>query len=42
MERILKMVDQGSPERKRILELNPTHPIIHNLAALARTVQRSF
>ncbi|MFO0589914.1 MAG: molecular chaperone HtpG [Polyangiaceae bacterium] len=35
MERILRMVDQDAPERKRILELNPTHPIIQNLAALA-------
>ncbi|MBK8251811.1 MAG: molecular chaperone HtpG [Polyangiaceae bacterium] len=35
MERILRMVDQESTERKRILELNPTHPIIKNLAALA-------
>ena len=36
MERILKMVDQEAPERKRILELNPTHPIIKNLGTLAR------
>jgi len=36
MERILKMVDQAGTERKRILELNPSHPIIHNLATLAR------
>ena len=36
MERILKMVDQDAPERKRILELNPNHPIIKNLGALAR------
>jgi molecular chaperone HtpG len=35
MERILRMVDQEAPERKRILELNPSHPIIKNLAALA-------
>ncbi len=36
MERIMKMVDQEAPERKRILELNPTHPIIKNLGALAQ------
>lgn len=36
MERILKMVDQEAPERKRVLELNPTHPIIKNLGTLAR------
>ena len=36
MERILRMVDQGAPERKRILELNPSHPILHNLALLAK------
>ena len=34
MERILRMVDQEAPERKRILELNPSHPIIKNIAAL--------
>jgi molecular chaperone HtpG len=36
MERILRMVDQDAPERKRILELNPSHPIIQSIAALAR------
>jgi molecular chaperone HtpG len=35
MERILRMVEQDAPERKRILELNPSHPIVKNLAALA-------
>ncbi|MEZ4314144.1 MAG: molecular chaperone HtpG, partial [Polyangiaceae bacterium] len=35
MERILRMVDQEAPERKRILELNPSHPIVKNLAALS-------
>ena len=35
MERILRMVDQDAPERKRILELNPGHPIVKNLATLA-------
>lgn len=35
MERILRMVDQAAPERKRILELNPSHPIVKNIASLA-------
>jgi molecular chaperone HtpG len=36
-ERIMRMVDQGgATETKRILELNPTHPIVKNLAALAK------
>jgi molecular chaperone HtpG len=35
MERILRMVDQDAPERKRILELNASHPIVKNLSALA-------
>ncbi len=35
MERILRMVEQDAPERKRILELNASHPIVKNLAALA-------
>jgi molecular chaperone HtpG len=35
-ERILRMVDQNSaPETTRILELNPAHPIVKNLAAFA-------
>jgi molecular chaperone HtpG len=37
-ERIMRMVDQGaSPtETKRILELNPSHAIVKNLAALVK------
>ncbi len=36
-ERIMRMVDQSAPaEQKRILELNPTHAIVKNLAALAQ------
>jgi molecular chaperone HtpG len=36
-ERIMRMVDQNAPgESKRILELNPGHAIVKNLAALAR------
>jgi molecular chaperone HtpG len=35
-ERILRMVDQNAAEEhKRILELNPAHPIVKNLDALA-------
>lgn len=36
-ERIMRMVDQAAaPETKRILELNPSHPIVKNLSALAK------
>lgn len=36
MERILRMVDKGAVhEQKRILELNPGHPIVQNLEKLA-------
>jgi molecular chaperone HtpG len=36
-ERIMRMVDQAAPgESKRILELNPGHVIVKNLAAMAR------
>lgn len=34
-ERIMKLMDQASTESKRILELNPAHPIVKNLNALA-------
>jgi molecular chaperone HtpG len=35
-ERIMRMVEkEAGPETKRILELNPSHPIVKNLAALA-------
>jgi molecular chaperone HtpG len=33
MERILKMSNQAVPESKRILEINPDHPIIERLNA---------
>ena len=36
-ERIMRMVDQNTgPETKRILELNPSHPIVKNLSRLAQ------
>jgi molecular chaperone HtpG len=35
MERIMKMLDGKVEESPRILELNPSHPIIKNLSALA-------
>jgi molecular chaperone HtpG len=34
-ERIMKMLDEKMGESKRILELNPTHPIVKNLNTLA-------
>jgi len=35
MQRIMKMLDAAAEESPRILELNPSHPIIQNLSALA-------
>jgi molecular chaperone HtpG len=35
MQRIMKMLDANAEESTRILELNPTHAIIRNLAALS-------
>jgi molecular chaperone HtpG len=35
-ERIMKMIDERATETKRILELNPTHPIVKNLHAVAK------
>ena len=35
MQRIMKMLDATAEESPRILELNPSHPIIQNLSALA-------
>jgi molecular chaperone HtpG len=36
-ERIMRMVEQNAgPETKRILELNPSHPIVKNLAAVVK------
>lgn len=34
LERILRATQKDVPEQKRILELNPTHPVIENLRAL--------
>jgi molecular chaperone HtpG len=35
MQRLMKILDAAAEEPPRILELNPTHPIIQNLSALA-------
>ncbi len=35
MERILKMANQDVPSRKRILEVNPTHPFVQSLHRIA-------
>lgn len=35
MERIMRLMDERAQERKRILEVNPSHPIVQNLAALS-------
>ncbi|MBK6518021.1 MAG: molecular chaperone HtpG [Polyangiaceae bacterium] len=35
MERIMRMMDERAQEKKRILEINPSHPVVKNLAALA-------
>jgi molecular chaperone HtpG len=35
MERIMRMMGEGAPEAKRILELNPESPIVKNLSVLA-------
>ena len=34
LERIMKMLDQRTAEKKRILEVNPAHPVVKNLASL--------
>jgi molecular chaperone HtpG len=34
MERIMKILDERAEERKRILEVNPDHPFVKNLATL--------
>lgn len=41
MERLLRMMDERAEERKRILEINPSHPIVLNLARLALTEMNS-
>ncbi len=35
MERLLKLMDERAQEKKRILEVNPRHPIVKNIAAIA-------
>ncbi|WP_437609374.1 molecular chaperone HtpG [Sorangium sp. So ce834] len=35
LERIMKLIDQSTEESKRILELNPSHPVVKNLNILA-------
>jgi molecular chaperone HtpG len=35
-ERIMRLMDQAATESRRILELNPAHPIVKNLSALAK------
>jgi molecular chaperone HtpG len=35
MERLLRMMDERTEEKKRVLEINPAHPVIQNLAKLA-------
>jgi molecular chaperone HtpG len=36
LERLMKMMDDGTQERKRILEVNPRHPLVRNLGELWR------
>ncbi len=40
LERILKQANQQAPASRRILEVNPRHPLIQNLAALHERGQR--
>jgi molecular chaperone HtpG len=35
MERLLRMMDERATEKKRVLEVNASHPIVKNIAALA-------
>jgi molecular chaperone HtpG len=35
MERMLRMLDESTPQASRVLELNGAHPIVKNLGALA-------
>jgi molecular chaperone HtpG len=41
MQRIMKMLDAQAEESTRILELNPSHPIIRNLSALGTSDPKS-
>ncbi|MFP6685251.1 MAG: molecular chaperone HtpG, partial [Polyangiaceae bacterium] len=34
MERLMKMLDDKTPEQTRVLEVNPGHPLVENLSAL--------
>jgi molecular chaperone HtpG len=36
MERILRQAQQFAPAARRVLELNPRHPLIHSLAELQK------
>ena len=36
LERLMKLMDDGAQEHKRILELNPAHPLVRNLSELAQ------
>jgi molecular chaperone HtpG len=36
LERIMRMMDQNAEESKRILEINPAHPVVKNLNILAK------
>jgi molecular chaperone HtpG len=35
MERIMRMLDERATEQKRILEVNPAHPVVESIATLA-------
>ena len=35
MERLMRMMDERATEKKRVLEVNPSHPIVKNIASLA-------
>ncbi|MCH8566762.1 MAG: molecular chaperone HtpG [Balneolales bacterium] len=39
MERMMKMMNQDMPVSKRLFEINPSHPLIKNLAALTEAGQ---
>ena len=41
MERMLKMTDQEFTPTRRILEINPKHPIVRNMAAVLQTTRDS-
>ncbi len=41
MERIMKLIDERALEKKRILEVNPTHPIVRDIGRLAAKEETS-